>query len=1202
MLATRAIARSPIRQAVLAIALVGWVGSMGSAQQVSDVLRVSRNVPGDSKPIILHADEISTWVEGTHRLILLKGLVLVEHGVLQARMHNGLIWIDLARTKATGVQRVALYAEGQVSVEQGGDLKKAETALIELNTRGELKLRSQDGKVIQQPRMNDAVVQRALALQPAGLVELAATKAGATQAAKPVQPSAHPIHSGTLPASGSGTPISGAPSALPPGSGVVPAHGTSLETGGSPNIVPMQGTAPSQPMVPPPGAQPWARPGAHPGAGSVPPVLVAPAQPPQVAVPQPGGGPPVLVPPPSWPSTTPPAPPSASPAPPPPHPVPPPDQQQGSRIPPPPPPPGQQSGAFPLSGPSGPPRQLRIAPRTSTGFQVTSQQLPEGESAYIVNGGVILTVGGEDGHTILDIEADRLVVWTRGDLQQMFGNMRSPEGHTSRELEFYLSGNVEIREQNLQAGRSPPPTGVGAVGSPGIVTPSPGRGTTKELVETRILRADEVYYDVARNVALAYQADLQMYQAGLVEPIHLQADELQQLGPNRFKALHAQVFSSRLPSDPGLKIYVSDAQLDMNRVPRRSIFGRIVVDRNTGQPIQETERIFTGRNVFFELEDVPFFYLPYVKADADDPLGPLKRISAKGDRVFGGQILTTFDLYELLGMDKAPGTRWYLEADYLSRRGPALGTEFSYSGNELFDTPGRYVGLVNAYGIRDVAQDILGGGRGALVEHPLYRGWFLARHQHELPYDFTLQTQASVLSDKNFLEQYYKDIFDRDINQETFVYLKQQRDNWAWTAIAEPRIRRWVNETEWLPRADGYLLGQSFFDLFTYNAHPSVAYARLKTTDQPPPPFGLTTFDSNAGRFDFWQDLSLPFSLGFVRLAPYAVLDLTYYTNDLNGDEAGRVYGGGGLRASIPFTRLYPDVESDWFNVNGLKHKIVLGCNYFNARSNVSFTRLAQFDRLNDDATDQAVRDIMPLEPLYNPVYGPSLATSTLFDPQVFAIRKLVDTRIDTLDDIEVLQADLRQRLQTKRGYPGMQHVVDWMTLDVSASWFPNSARDNFGSPFAFVQYDYVWNVGDRTALVSTGWFDPIDVVGAARVYTLGVFLNRPDRTNFYVGYRGIETLQSRAVTVASSYIFSPKYAMTLSSTYDFGINESMSNTLVFTRMGKDLQVSLGVNYNAIINNFGVVFEVVPNVAARNMRGMGLGSAMMGRGVGSRGF
>src|SRR5262249_52334206 len=157
----------------------------------------------------------------------------------------------------------------------------------------------------------------------------------------------------------------------------------------------------------------------------------------------------------------------------------------------------------------------------------------------------------------------------------------------------------------------------------------------------------------------------------------------------------------------------------------------------------------------------------------------------------------------------------------------------------------------------------------------------------------------SALSDKNFLEQYFKPEFDQDINQETFVYVKQQQDQWAWTLLAEPRIRRWVTETEWLPRADANLIGQSFFDIFTYNAGASAGYAQLMPTQQPPPPVEITQQRDNTGRFDLMQELSIPFTLGPVRLVPYGVLDLTYYTEDLTGDDRGRLYEGGGLRGSI---------------------------------------------------------------------------------------------------------------------------------------------------------------------------------------------------------------------------------------------------------------------------------------------------------------
>jgi hypothetical protein len=341
------------------------------------------------------------------------------------------------------------------------------------------------------------------------------------------------------------------------------------------------------------------------------------------------------------------------------------------------------------------------------------------------------------------------------------------------------------------------------------------------------------------------------------------------------------------------------------------------------------------------------------------------------------------------------------------------------------------------------------------------------------------------------------------------------------------------------------------------------------------------------GRIDTNQELSVPFALGPIQLAPYGKVNLAGYTNDLTGDSRGRYVLGGGARASMPFSRLYENVDSELFNVHGLYHKIVFGTNYYTAYSNTPYFLLPQLDRLNDDALDQTVRDITPFQTtLVSPPAGMLLQTSPLFNPQVYAIRRLVDTRGDTLDTIQVIQADVRQRLQTKRGFPGMEHTVDWLTLDLSASFFPASNRDNFGKSISFIEYDTSWFIGDQTGLTSAGWFDPFDL--SARYWNIGGFLNRPDRTRYYLGYRQTDPLGSKAVNGAMTYIFSPKYAFTASAVYDFGTSQALSNSVVITRVGTDLSVSVGLTYNAILNNFGFIFEIVPNLLASRSGGGGL--------------
>ena len=252
---------------------------------------------------------------------------------------------------------------------------------------------------------------------------------------------------------------------------------------------------------------------------------------------------------------------------------------------------------------------------------------------------------------------------------------------------------------------------------------------------------------------------------------------------------------------------MAHASLEERPIERRGPLGRPVIDPKTGQPQTYTEQLVRGENVLLRFEDVPVFYLPVVQGDANDPLGPLRSLGFKQDRIFGTQVYSTFDVWNLLNREPLPGTRWDLEADYLSRRGPALGTTFEYGGRDLFGLTGPYAGLAKLYGIHDTGHDVLGGGRGEFDEHPDWRGRVLLRHVQQTYDEYTLQAQLSLLSDKNFLEQYYKQEFDTDVNQQTFLYFRQIHGVYSWDGLIQPHVRNWVTEDVWLPRVDGTILG-----------------------------------------------------------------------------------------------------------------------------------------------------------------------------------------------------------------------------------------------------------------------------------------------------------------------------------------------------------------------------------------------------------
>src|SRR5262249_43322887 len=127
----------------------------------------------------------------------------------------------------------------------------------------------------------------------------------------------------------------------------------------------------------------------------------------------------------------------------------------------------------------------------------------------------------------------------------------------------------------------------------------------------------------------------------------------------------------------------------------------------------------------------------------------------------------------------------------------------------------------------------------------------------------------------------------------------------------------------------------------------------------------------------------------------------------------------------------------------------------------------------------------------------------------------------DVQASMETLQLGLHQRLQTKRGPEGRRRVVDWMLLDLTTTYFPYARRDNFGKPWGQNMYNWQWFIGDRTSLLSYGWFEFFDISGVpnlnanprhsnapdtfAVIYS-GVSINRPPRGNLTIAYSIVNT------------------------------------------------------------------------------------------------
>ncbi len=884
-------------------------------------------------------------------------------------------------------------------------------------------------------------------------------------------------------------------------------------------------------------------------------------------------------------------------------------------------------------------QQIRFAPRYGTGIDSQRVQLDkdgredktgkgEGGQRWVITGGVIVSVvyltdrPGEPPQEV-EFATDCAVAWISSKSADPLGGAVETDGKTK--VELYLCGNVVIRRFTR------------------------GEGLTPKSLD-QVLRAKEVYYDVSRNRAVAMNADIELRVQGVTDPLHLTAAEVFQYGPNEIEGVAAETSSSKRPSDPALRVAADSSVLVRGTGPRTNFLGIPYRDLLTGRPLDSTEQTLSSRNVKIKVFDFPVFWLPRTSNDIAEPFGPLAGFGLGNDQVFGVQVYTTFDMFKLLALRGPPGHKWNVYADYLSFRGPGVGTTYDYNGTDLLGLAGPrnpltnqadrpdwdqpFRGFARAYAVNDKGLDNLGPDRGTPPPKPTTRGRLQWQHNGDVYESGTtylrLTAQAEYLSDANFLEQYYKQEFDMRPNQETFLSLAAADGNrWA-SLLAQKNVSRpWVTETNSLPRADAAVVGQDLGP-FSYTAKGSLGYYQLRPADPlvTPPSFLLTEQqDVNTFRGDVNQRIGLPVDVGPFRVEPYGTADLTYYSQTLTGDGTGtadgrgRFYGGGGARLSTSLSRLFPDAQSELFNVTGINHKVTWGANYFAGYSDTAYTRLPLLDRLNDDATDQGYRtarqayavgrptetivtrpdgsQFRVIAPLVSRTADDALARSAIFDPQRLAIRRLTPDRVDTLDSLQVVQLDVRNRWQTKRGFPGQEHVVDWLSLDLAMSVFPDKDRDNFGKSTGQYMYNSLWNVGDRTSLFSSGWYDPFDT--GARYVQVGASYNRPDNSVFYGAYRFTDPIDSRILTAGLSYPLSRKYTVNGGASYDFGATTNQVTTLSFARVGTDVTLLFGFSYNAIVKNVGFQFAVVPNLAgigAQRLAGGGLNTQGGGQGAG----
>ena len=736
--------------------------------------------------------------------------------------------------------------------------------------------------------------------------------------------------------------------------------------------------------------------------------------------------------------------------------------------------------------------------------KVEKTQLPDGRDVATVSGRFYIWQQQDEDGNLLEFQADYAVIFFDTD------------GSSSSESDF-KTGRDTGRSDILATGKFK------SIYLTGDVVMSEGE---------RTFRAEEIFYNLADKQALVVGGEMSTFDPSRGVPVYLRAGEIRQVSENVFRADDIVLTSD--------EFYVPKFRAEASSI--------VVTDDTTIEQRKRGEKHHQAEinEVSFKYGDLTFFKWNRIHTDFLRPELPIKKVQVINDSRFGTGVETSWYLSRLLGLKQPDNVDSTLALDYYSKRGFGTGAVIDYDLEDSF-------GFVNGYIIDDDGEDRLGrnGSRKNLEPDSDIRGRFTFRHREYLPYDWQLTVETSYISDKNFLESFYRSEYNTSKDQETVLHLKRIRDNWAFAWLAKGRINDFSDELEELPSAEFHLKGQSLWDdRLTYYGDSGVSRLRYRQGDD------TVISDADDGEFFTFastrHEIDMPFAWDKFKFVPYvagtaAYDDLSGFTMDLDGDvgngEEGVWLGESGVRMSTMFYRVDRSVKSRIWDLDWMKHTV-------KPHAELAF-------------------------------YGGS----------------------DEFEMRDMANLGFSQRWQTRRGPEGNKRTVDWIRLDVDTTWVSDSAsRPNGPGRFMFnnpgmamferkstinngisrntVDVDFSWQVSDTMAFMSDMNYDMMG--GQVEQFDFGVTRYVWPRLSYYVGNRYLKEIRtgdevgSNSLVYSFSYQLNPRYTMTFGQEYNFDFGKNVRSEMGLIRKYHRIYYGFTLAADESLDSGSIVFSIWP--------------------------
>ena len=677
------------------------------------------------------------------------------------------------------------------------------------------------------------------------------------------------------------------------------------------------------------------------------------------------------------------------------------------------------------------------------------------------------------------------------------------------------------------------------------------------------LRGSKIYYDFANNRAIVVDAVLRTYaRLNRTVTLYARAAEMRQVSRNEFTADHATVSTSEF-FQPHLSIGAERVTVTQPP-PEMAMAG--------DNPLH-----LTAEDITLRMGSTPFFYLPGYEGDIEP--NPLREIEVGYRSHQGAEILTRWDLYQLINEQAPDGVDSDLTIGGYTKRGPALGSRWNYR-------EGRTSGGVDVFGLYDLGGDDKTASGRYVTKDAGVRGAATGEYQTFLSPELLLQTQLSYISDATFISAWRRGDFSERREYETSAYLKSQSENTATTFLMKHNINSFLSNS-YLLAGPGYQvdkLPELGYRRYGDNIWENLLWTQVWNT-------GLMSIRPTRGTVQ---------SLG-IRPGAFAGIPLTQPIDQLYFD-AG--YSDNYVtRVHTRHELSYPWAENNWtitpfvsgegsgyffqeydrYNAEGQDLRYLFGAG---VRTSARFVRI-------DDAAESWFFDIHRLRHIVEPnaTIWTGLANSNLGEVPTY------DQEIEGTSGGAAAQVGVRQQFQTQRGGPGAWESVNFLTLDTgvvvndkASEYQQSDAKDPWVLAQSALPAFYTWRpelsqwgshlygmgswqISDSLTIAGTAAYllEDRDSVSKEDALlknlakgSIGLEMRHTPDISTYIEYRYVAPTDSELLQLGVLYQVGKKYMIAFSPQYDLQEGELRKIQGSLSRTFPDFNLNLTAGYDLI--------------------------------------